>query len=1137
MPPRPALSPALRLRVLGAASLEHPQGVLTLERKTAGVLAYLALEGQTARSKLAGLLWPDSGEGTARNNLAQLLRRLRQHVSAEVIVPGNALRLAGGVEADAAQLKALAFAGEGGALAFSGELLAAYDYDDLPEFSEWLWGERERLLTAVSELRLTLASRAEAQGRPGEALKHAQALLEQDPISEAAHRLVMRLHYLAGDRAAALRAYRRCEAVLSRELGVAPLPETTELAGRIERGALPTPRPPAPGGAPPLEAAALVGRETAWAALTRACEEAPLSFVSGEPGAGKSRLSREFAASRGSYLHLEGRPGDEAVPFAFQTRLLRALLERVTGGALAAPHPASTDLPAWVLQELARVLPELAPETPAPGLALTTDVDRVRLFEATRTLLARAGERVQTVILDDLQFIDAASAEVCGYLFSQLAFPPPTAPVASTAPDGLRVIGCFRRGELAEGLQGTLDGLLERGAAHLVVLSPLAEADVATLLRTLPGGAERLAPDLLRYTGGNPLYLVETLRHLLESGGLAGAFPARLPPPGRVSSLLRRRLGRLSPLALRALQAAATLQSDFDLALAAQVVKVDALELIGAWSELETGGFVQGARFGHDLIYEAVLTTLAPPVQALLHARAAEALEAVGAAPARVAAHYLAGGDTRRAVPPLLEAARAAETAYRWREAVDFYARAAELLEAQGETAGAFRALFAQVELLSSFDAGERLRAVVEGLTQLASTDAQRARAWGAQAYLDYTLGDFAALERSAAAALAHAEAAADPSLMLVPLEGLGLALHTLGRTEAARPVGERFLRTAEALGDLVGQAKAQQLLGLIHNRLDQKEAAEARLREADALFVRAQRPAARAGVLIKRAQIAFERGRIGAMEGHLLDAKALLEKTDGLEDVRAATAYGFGRVALAAERYTKAQTLLEAGLSESAQGAAAALFHLALSDLWSTVGAFRAAHDEAERARRAPGLPDSYRLDVLVAALTACAGLGDDPAPLLEEAEAYAATHDHNAYDGCALLLAKARVAPAAERLALAETVRHRAASCALEGVAAAGALRAAEALLELGRPQAARGASEAALELLQQATPPLPRILFLRAHARILAALRDPEAASYVRASEAWVREVSPHVPEAHRERFWALYGAPHLARETAG
>ena len=66
------------VRLMGSAILTGSAGgELRLERKLAAALAYLALEGATPRSRLAGLLWPESPEATARNNLSQMLRKLR----------------------------------------------------------------------------------------------------------------------------------------------------------------------------------------------------------------------------------------------------------------------------------------------------------------------------------------------------------------------------------------------------------------------------------------------------------------------------------------------------------------------------------------------------------------------------------------------------------------------------------------------------------------------------------------------------------------------------------------------------------------------------------------------------------------------------------------------------------------------------------------------------------------------------------------------------------------------------------------------------------------------------------------------------------------------------------------------------
>lgn len=156
------------LRLLGEATLEvEGRSPVRLERKVAGVLAYLALEGPTPRSRLAGLLWPEVPERMARNNLAQALHRLRRAAGGYQATSGEGvLRLAEGIEADAAQLVLLAFQGRyAEVLGLEGELLRGHDYDDCPDFADWLLAERERLARLRRE---ALEAEAERREREGE---------------------------------------------------------------------------------------------------------------------------------------------------------------------------------------------------------------------------------------------------------------------------------------------------------------------------------------------------------------------------------------------------------------------------------------------------------------------------------------------------------------------------------------------------------------------------------------------------------------------------------------------------------------------------------------------------------------------------------------------------------------------------------------------------------------------------------------------------------------------------------------------------------------------------------------------------------------------------------------------------------
>jgi DNA-binding SARP family transcriptional activator len=92
--------------VLAGARLVKTDGPIRLERRTAAVLAHLALEGETLKYRLAAWLWPNSLDATAHNNMRQLLRRLRNLCGLEVVVGEDRIQLAPFVIADASEVQA-----------------------------------------------------------------------------------------------------------------------------------------------------------------------------------------------------------------------------------------------------------------------------------------------------------------------------------------------------------------------------------------------------------------------------------------------------------------------------------------------------------------------------------------------------------------------------------------------------------------------------------------------------------------------------------------------------------------------------------------------------------------------------------------------------------------------------------------------------------------------------------------------------------------------------------------------------------------------------------------------------------------------------------------------------------------------
>ena len=665
-----------RLDVLGVPRLSAGDVVLVpLERKLAAALSYLSLEGATSRSRLAGLLWPESPEATARNNLSQMLRKLRLAVGAELVSGADLLALDPGVEVDAARLRAAYTQGQTAELLNDpGGLLAGLAYDDCPELDDWVTAEREGFVELRAQAGRQESRRLEHGGRYAEALAVARTVLDLDPVSEDAWRRVMRLHYLAGDRPAALRAYHRCKEILEREFQARPLPETEALAREIDRGTVPAPAAGARAELPlaVLRPPHLVGREAEWARLEAAWAAGQWIFISGEPGSGKTRLAHDFAGSKGGFITYLGRPGDRVQPWATLTRMSRINTAR---------RPDLVMEP-WVRREMSRLVPELLPPAERPG-PITSDEELLTFREAHMIWTIAVHEGLMSNVCDDWQFYDDHTNQMGMYMFGT-SFP-------LGQPGGMpRLLATFRRGELPPESAALVRQTVDAGIAVLIDLSPI-DGRAADALMTdigVPADAA-LRSRLWQHCAGNPHFLLETVKLLLEAGGLDGPVPERLPLPEQVRSVIGRRLERLSAPALQAARAAATLQSDFDVDLVALMLGAPLLDLVQAWEELEAAQVISGQRFAHDLVYEAVDAGTPASVRGLLHRAAARTLESAGSGAARVARHWHEGGKPELAARAYLRAAREAHDQYLLTDAVQFYTVAAALLDDHGDASAA----------------------------------------------------------------------------------------------------------------------------------------------------------------------------------------------------------------------------------------------------------------------------------------------------------------------------------------------------------------------------------------------------------------------------------------------------------------
>lgn len=675
--------PRGRLCLRQTGRIEAPSGAAQdLEPKDAVLLAYLAVEGPTPRARLASLLWPDVDDERARGNLRQRVLRLKRTTGLELVTGHAQAQLADGIAHD---------------LGESHELLDTLEPELGSGLAEWLSAQRERRRRARADALAGAADQAEAGGDLEAALEHAGALIALDPCSEDAHRRVMKLHYLLGDAGAALAAYQRCVRVLQSELNAEPSRETHELKGQIER-AVPAVRPRTEVPVTVLRPPRLVGREAELAAMAQAWDARQAFLLLGEAGMGKSRALAEFAHEHPRVVLVQARPGDAGVPYATLARLLRT--------TMAGKQPELGEGPRM---QLARVLPELQA---APGAGV--EGQRPQLQQAIEAVLRDAQrEGMRGILLDDLHFADDASVETLRAI------------LGGEHESSLRWGFAQRTAEATTAAQALRETLEEAFGLCAVALAPLGAAQMAALVDSL-GIAElhgaAIAEQLVRHTGGNPMFALETLKQVLVAGGPE----ARLPRPTSVGALIERRLRQLSAAAISLARVAAVAGVDFSIEMAEHVLKTPAVALADAWNELEAAQILRGAAFAHDLVFEATAKSLPAAIASHMHGSIAEWLERADGEPARIAAHWEASAARQRALPWLHKAAERASAAMRPREGVEFLMRAANLEAETATPEQAFDTLAAIVDGRLYVDRAAELVPVLDRLDALADNPVQR---------------------------------------------------------------------------------------------------------------------------------------------------------------------------------------------------------------------------------------------------------------------------------------------------------------------------------------------------------------------------------------------------------------------------
>ena len=471
-----------------------------------------------------------------------------------------------------------------------------------------------------------------------------------------------------------------------------------------------------PGGEPLPLAPALVamsrttfiGRQTELGTMTAVWQRVAqgalgVILLRGEAGIGKTRLCTEFAracSEQGSNVLLGRCDEQTLVPY-------QPFVEALSWYARTCPKPELVaDLSAAgggaelgpLIPDLMRRLPDLPP---AP--LMNPEGQRFRLLEAVRALLTVVSASHPTlIVLEDLHWADQPTLLLLRHL------------VRLATPARLCIIATFRETDLnpTHPLWATLADLPREADVTRLSLGGLCQEGVRGILESVAGGSApaQLVKMMTVSTGGNPFFVGEMSRHLLETGVLttlgrpsAEAPIARLALPEGVKDVLRHRLSRLTADCNTALRLAAVVGQEFGINVLEALGDLTEDRLLDAIDEAVRARILQEPNqipgrfeFVHALIRETLYGDLSALRRSRLHRRVGEVLERLaGDRPnppyADLAHHFVRSASVDTADKAIEYATRAGDRAVEalaHEEATQLYALALQAIDVKHGGAG-----------------------------------------------------------------------------------------------------------------------------------------------------------------------------------------------------------------------------------------------------------------------------------------------------------------------------------------------------------------------------------------------------------------------------------------------------------------
>ena len=608
----------------------------------------------------------------------------------------------------------------------------------------------------------------------------------------------------------------------------------------------------------------LVGRDHELEVLGKALTSAQggtgaAVFLKGDTGTGKSRLA-SAVVEQGNRLGFDTVSGqayrmDTGIPYGLWSNAFFPKLREMDGSTLSV-------LTRGGEEELSIVVPGLRNGGTHDPVFASGDPGELRTrihWNFTELLRGMSKRTPLLIVLDDLHWSDPSGLDLFHFVSRQIAEVP------------LVLLGVYNTEDLVHNpaFQRMERPLLSVSGSEALDIGPLsADETVDLVLRTFQTDAsiaEPLARQVHERAGGNPYFVEEILKSLVDSGRLflqdgrwLGWEVEDLDLPASVTEAVSARFSELSSEAREVANVLAVAGARVDHGLLSTVVEQAEADMLAGLDQLRTTQLIEEAadgahivyRFVHPLVQEVIYSEMGLARARTLHQRMGEALERGDAAaiddPAHALAYHFsrAGGDDPRLVRYLAAAGRVALESRANHEAEGFLREAIERVQAgsftEEDTGVGILSLeedLAQVlQRLGKYErAADHWRAALE--IALERNDSARAAALhGSIGRTAFFPGRFDEALKSYDAGLEHAKAGSDRAVEARLHLYKGTALQAQGSADEARKEMETALAVAETVADPSLLARIRRELMILHTWLGNLEEAREHGREAIAL-------------------------------------------------------------------------------------------------------------------------------------------------------------------------------------------------------------------------------------------------------------------------------------------------------------